>query len=66
MASAEQPSEEALIRVAQAILRDLEDRRGIKQQLQAVRWEDPGIYREIQLAIGRLAWDAVMAERTAP
>ncbi len=56
------PTDEELIDIAKPILADLEDRRDVKRPLQALRRGDDidkATYREIQLAIGRLAWDAV-------
>ncbi len=57
------PTDEDLIAIAQPILRDLEDRRDVKQALSQLHWSidpvDKEIYREIQLTIGRLAWEGV-------
>jgi NurA-like 5'-3' nuclease len=47
--------------VARAVLDDLEDRRGIKWELRAVRRENPAIYAQIEDAIGTLALDALDA-----
>ncbi len=41
--------------VAVAILHDLEDRKGIKQQFCSIKDEDPEIYDEIKMAIGHAA-----------
>ncbi len=54
--------DEALIRIADRILADLEDRRDVKRAFQALKYDDPPIYREIQLAIGKLAYEGVVAE----
>jgi hypothetical protein len=59
-----EPTEEQLIKVADHILEDLLDRSGIGDQLSMVRGDDVEIYREIQLAIGRRAWDAVSENKT--
>lgn len=56
------PTDEELIEIAKPILDDLEDRRDVKRPLQALRGGDnidKDIYREIQLTIGRLAWEGV-------
>jgi hypothetical protein len=42
-------------RIAKAVLYDLEDRRGVGNELEAVRHESPAIYREIKKAIGEAA-----------
>lgn len=41
--------------VARAVLDDLEDRRGIKRELLAVRYDDPEIYAEIERAVAAAA-----------
>jgi hypothetical protein len=56
------PTEAKLIKIADHILSDLLDRRGVGQELVAVKHDDKAIWREIQIAIGRRAWDAVKGE----
>ncbi len=56
------PSKEQLIRVADAALSDLLDRNGIGEQLGQLKYDDPQLYEEIQLSVGKLAWDAVVVE----
>jgi hypothetical protein len=55
-------TDDELIEIAQPILADLEDRRDVKRPLQALHWgdeADKAIYREIQLMVGRIAWEGV-------
>ena len=55
-------TESNLRKVGAAVLADLEDRRAVKQPLQALKYgdsRDKEIYIEIQVAIGKLAWKAI-------
>ena len=55
--------DEMVERVAKAVLDDLENRRGIQQELEGIKDTDPEVYDEIKDAIGRAAI-AAMREPT--
>lgn len=57
-----EPTEEQLIKVADAVMQDLSHRSGAFNMLISEFQDDPEIYREIRLSIGRRAWDVVVAE----
>jgi hypothetical protein len=57
------PTPAQLIDIADHILADLLDRRGIRQELEEIKLSDKEVWREIQLAIGQRAWAAVHRER---
>lgn len=56
------PKPEDCKAVAQAIMVDLKDRGGIGDTLSTIEADDPEVWEEIVLSVGKIAFEAVRAE----
>jgi hypothetical protein len=56
------PTPEDCKSVAQAIMADLKDRGGIGDILSSIEGDDPKVWEDIVLSVGKIAFEAVRAE----